>query len=178
DIEIVLKKFLDGHHGLGINGFQDSLFEDLVEKQPTECGGKLIYKTAYSQVIVVNNILVSLENLSDSQRCLGILVGARHISERLSHGSNTDAGLYHELAAQGINDNARLLMDFLIILTLFELFNQNCILVIKEDDIVLRTIGKKALNNIVGIEFTGFFGPNQIDYSPRLGLDSQFLCPD
>ena len=93
DIEIVFKKRLYRHKSFAVKRLQRSLLENLLQKHLAEARGELIYKPAYSEIIVAYDILLGIKDLSDIKRNLCFLIGARKILDVIDNRSYSDRNL-------------------------------------------------------------------------------------
>ena len=66
NIQIVFEELVDGEQGLLIQRINGALLEDLAEEDLTQGSGQLIDQAADTQILIIDDALLILENLPTS----------------------------------------------------------------------------------------------------------------
>ena len=104
NVKIVIEEALNCHQSLTVERFEASLLENLLKEHFAKSGGKLVDKSADSEVLVADDVLLSLKYLTYVESYLSLLVCSCKVLEVVYDSRDTDVDLGIELGCESIGD--------------------------------------------------------------------------
>ena len=150
DVQAVLEEALDGEQRLVVQGIDGALAEHLLEEHLAQGGGQLVNQAGNAQVVVADDGLLGVEDLSHFQGHLGLFEGAGQILNAVDHRADTHSTVGVELAGEGVHNGTGQLVDVFLIDVGLNLLDQGDVRLVDIDDEVLVLIGEQVLEHIVG----------------------------
>ena len=150
DVQVVLEEPLDGEQGLMVQGVDGPPAEDLLQEHLAQGGGQLVDQPGNAQMIVADDGLLRVEDLSHLQGHLGFLEGAGQVLDGVDHCADTHGAVGVELPGEGIHDGAGQLVDILLVDIGLDLLDQGDIRLVDIDDEILVLVREQVLQHVVG----------------------------
>ena len=149
NVEVVLEEALDGEEGFLIEALEGTALKYFLEEHFAEGCWQLIDKSSDAEVVVADDGLLRIEDLTDLESDLSLFEGRSQASDVRNQGADTDGALDVELTCQGLDDGVSELLEVLIGDVLFNFLDDDDIELSYADNEVLILIREQALENIV-----------------------------
>ncbi len=149
NIEVVLEEALDGEEGFLIEALEGTALKYFLEEHFAEGCRQLIDKSSDAEIVVANDGLLRIEDLTDLESDLSLFEGRSQASDVRNQGADADGALDVELTCQGLDDGVSELLEVLVGDILFNLLDDDDIELSYADNEVLILIWEQALENIV-----------------------------
>ena len=102
-VQVVFEKFLYGEERFVVKRVYRTLFEDFLQKSLAKRCGKIINKSAYTEIVVRHDYFFNVKDLAYLYRDLRLFERAGKVAQRVDHGAYADNGTGVELAVQRVN---------------------------------------------------------------------------
>ena len=149
NVEVVLEEALNGEECLLIKALEGTALKYFLEEHFAESGRQLIDKSSDAEVVVADDGLLRIEDLTDLESDLSLFEGRSQTSDVRNQGADTDGALDVELTCQGLDDGVSELLEVLVGDVLFNFLDDNDIKLSYADNEVLILVREQALENIV-----------------------------
>ena len=160
NIQIVLKEALNCKQGFVVKRLNGALLEYFLEEGFTKSCGQVINKSCDAQIIIGNNVFVSIKHLTYFKSHLRLLEGTCKVLNAYYGSTDTDIYPCKEFAGQCIGNGTRKLFQVLNINIILDFLNQYDIRFGNIENKVLVLVREQILDYVIS---GNIVGRNNID---------------
>ena len=177
-VQVVLKELVYRLQRVRIQGLDGVLLEDLGEEHLAQGGRQLVDDAANAEILVVDDGLLSVEDLADLDGDLGFLIPVGQLAQVVGRRADADDGLHQQLAPDGVFDVLGYGDDILRALLTGELLNDDDIRLAHRQDKIPLPVREEVLDNFQRRDVGTVQLADQIHGARHVGHKVQLLGPD